>query len=127
MKEETAKKLIEKYVNGWKDGDLKILLSVLHDRVEVRECTGAVYQGKKTIGKWFTSWNQGTNKIIYWEINSFGFDEKKAVAFFEWKFKCRYENKEYQFEGSSIVYFKDELLFRINEYEMKLKKFYPYK
>jgi len=126
MEEEIAKELIEKYTKAWKEKDLKMLLSVLHDRIEIRESTGAVYHGKKTLEKWFTSWNQGTNKVIYWEINSFGFDEKREVAFIEWKFKCSYENKEYEFEGSSIVYFKDELISRINEYEMKLEKFYPY-
>lgn len=126
MEKEAAKKLIEKYIKAWKEKDFKMLLSVLHEQAEVRESTGAVYQGKETLEKWFISWNQGTNKVIYWEINSFGFDEKREVAFIEWKFKCSYENKEYEFEGSSIVYFKDNLIFGINEYEMKLEKFYPY-
>ena len=103
-----------------------MFLSVLYDQVEVRENTGAIYQGKKTLEKWFTSWNRGANKVIYWEINSFGFDEKKSAAFVEWNFKCKYENKEHEFEGSSIVYFKDNLIFGINEYEMKLEKSYPY-
>ncbi len=126
MKEETAKDLIEKYIRGWKDNDLEILLPVLHDEVELWECTGAVYQGKRTIERWFTDWYQGTNRILYWEIKSFGFDEKNSTAFIEWKFKCRHENKEHEFEGSSVIYFKDELIFKINEYETKLEKFYPY-
>lgn len=126
MEEETVKKLIEKYIKGWKDRDLEMLLSVLHAQIEVRECTGAVYQGKETLEKWFTDWNQGTNKILYWKINSLSFDENKSVAFFEWKFKCFFEDKEYEFEGLSIIYFKDKLIFRIKEYEMKLEKFYPY-
>lgn len=126
MEEKIARELIEKYFKAWKEKDLKMFLSVLHNQIEVRESTGAVYQGKKILGKWFASWNQGTNEVIYWEINSFGFDEKREAAFIEWKFKCKYENKEYEFEGSSIVYFNDNLIFGINEYEMKLEKSYPY-
>ncbi|MFA5015586.1 MAG: nuclear transport factor 2 family protein [Actinomycetota bacterium] len=126
MKKEAAKELIEKYIEAWKEKDLKMFLDVLHDHAEVRECTGAEYLGKKTLEKWFTSWNQGTNRVIYWEIKSFGFDRKKSAAFVEWKFKCSYENKEYEFEGSSAVYFKDGLILKVNEYEMKLEKFYPY-
>jgi len=80
MEKETAKELIEKYVKAWKEKDLKMFLDVLHDHAEVRECTGAVYYGKKTLGKWFTIWNKGTNRVINWEINSFGFDKKKLVA-----------------------------------------------
>lgn len=126
MEKEAAKELIEKYIKAWKEKDLDLFLSVLHNLVEVRECTGAIYQDKETLEKWFIDWNQGTNKVIYWEIKSFGFDKKKSAAFVEWKFKCSYENKEYEFEGSSAVYFKDGLILKVNEYEMKLEKFYPY-
>ncbi len=124
MEEKIARELIEKYFKAWKEKDLKSFLSVLHNQAEVRESTGAIYQGKKTLEKWFTSWNRGTNRVIYWKINSFGFDEKKSTAFLEWKFKCSYESKEYEFEGSSIVYFKDKFILGINEYEMKLERDY---
>ncbi|MDD5622958.1 MAG: nuclear transport factor 2 family protein [Actinomycetota bacterium] len=127
MEENPAKELIDKYIKAWKEKDLNLFLSVLHNQVEVRECTGVIYQGKEILKKWFIDWNQGTNKVIHWEINSFGFDVKKSIAFIEWEFKCSYENKEHAFEGSSITYFKDELIFRINEYGMKLEKSYPYK
>jgi len=103
-----------------------MLLPVLHDKIEIWECTGAVYLGKRTFERWFNDWYQGTNRILYWEIKSFGFDERKSAAFIEWKFKCCYKDKEYQFEGSSVIYFKDELIFKMNEYETKLEKSYPY-
>jgi hypothetical protein len=126
LKKAFAKELVEKYARGWKDKNLEMLLEVIHKEVEVWECTGAVYKGKRTFKKWFTNWYKGANKIIYWDINSFGFDNEQSAAFIEWKFKCKYENKEYEFEGSSVIYFKDELIFRVNEYETKLEKSYPY-
>ncbi len=126
LKKAYARELIEKYVKGWKDRNLDMLLEVVHEQVEVWECTGAIYQGKKTLEKWFTDWYQGTNRITHWDIDSFGFDNEESAAFIEWKFRCIHENKEYQFEGSSVIYFKDELIFRVNEYETKLEKSYPY-
>ena len=65
MEETAAKELIEKYFRTWKEKDLKVFLSVLHKQAKVRERTGAVYQGKKTLEKWFIDWNQGTYNSVY--------------------------------------------------------------
>lgn len=126
MEKEKVISLINDYFKAWVKKDKKLFLSTLHNEAIVRECTGAVCQGKTALEAWFTDWNKGTNRVDYWKIKSFGYDKENSTAYVEWIFKCLYENEEYEWEGASIIYFKDDLIIGINEYEMKTDKFYPY-
>lgn len=51
----------------------------------------------------------------YWQIKKLGFDEENQTAFVEWRFKCVYGAKQYEWDGASIVYFKDSQIIELNE------------
>lgn len=127
MNREIVVQRITMYFQSWVEKDFDKFISVIHDEAIVRECTGAVIEGKDELQRWFTEWNESGNKVVYWDINSIGFDSEKKAAFVEWKFKCVFEKKEYEWDGSSIVYIRDNLIIELNEYEMKQDKFFPYK
>lgn len=115
------------YFESWVEEDFEKFASSLDDEAIVRECTGAIIEGRDELHRWFTEWNKSDNKVVYWNIKHIGFDKEKMSAFVEWKFKCIFEGKECEWDGSSIVYFKDSLIVELNEYEMKQEKFYPYR
>lgn len=75
---------------------------VVHNAAIIRECTGAVMEGKNELVNWFTQWNNSDNKVDYWEIKEIGFDEASKAAFVEWRFKCLYDAQEYEWDGASI-------------------------
>ncbi|GGH27434.1 nuclear transport factor 2 family protein [Paenibacillus segetis] len=119
--------IINEYFESWIKKDMEMFTKVVHDEAIIRECTGAVMEGKNELENWFTQWNNSDNKVDYWTIKEIGYDEVRNVAFVEWRFKCLFDAKEYEWEGSSIVYFKDSLIIELNEYEMKQDKFFPYR
>jgi ketosteroid isomerase-like protein len=120
-------KIINDYFESWVKKDLESFCNVIHDKVIVRECTGAVIEGKHEVINWFTQWNISDNKVDYWTIKELGLDETRDIAFVEWRFKCIFDAKMYEWDGSSIIYFKESLIIELNEYEMKQDKFYPYR
>lgn len=126
MKRDQAFEIINEYFESWIKKDIKMFSKVLHEAAIVRECTGAVMEGKSELVSWFTHWNNSENKVEYWQIKKLGFDEENQTAFVEWRFKCLYDAKQYEWDGASLVYFKDSQIFELNEYEMKQMKFFPY-
>lgn len=127
MNRNQASIIISEYFESWIKKDIEMFSRVVHDAAIIRECTGAVMEGKNELLIWFAQWNDSDNKVDYWEIKEIGFDEVRNVAFVEWRFKCLYDGKEYEWDGSSIVYFKESLIIELNEYEMKQDKFFPYR
>lgn len=122
MDKAKARELITAYCNAWVQNDSHLFSSVLHNEAVVRECTGSVMEGKVVLQQWFSDWNSNRNKVDYWTIQTFGYDGGNLTAFVEWEFKCEYKSKEYEWNGCSIVYFKDHLISGINEYEMTKKR-----
>lgn len=127
MNRNEASQIIREYFESWIKKDIAMFGKVVHEEAIVRECTGAVMQGKDELKNWFHQWNESDNKVDYWAIQEIGNDEARNAAFVEWKFKCFYEAKEYEWDGASIVYFKESLIIELNEYEMKQDKFHPYR
>lgn len=127
MNRDKAVETITLYFESWVRKDFEKFTRVMHDKAIVRECTGAIIEGKDELSRWFTQWNESGNKVISWIINDIGFDKERMSAFVEWKFQCIFEGKEYKWDGSSIVYFMDSLIVELNEYEMKQGKFSPYR
>lgn len=127
MNRNQVTKTVSDYFESWIKKDIGMFSNVIHDAAIITECTGAVMEGKDELVSWFTQWNNSDNKVEYWTIKEIGFDETRNVAFVEWRFKCIYDTKEYEWDGSSIVYFKESLIIELNEYEMKQMKFYPYR
>ncbi|WP_055108638.1 nuclear transport factor 2 family protein [Paenibacillus ihumii] len=127
MNRDKAIEIVTLYFESWMEKDFIKFTKVMHDEAIVRECTGAVIEGKDELTRWFTEWNEGENTVLKWISHNFGFDKERMSAFVEWKFKCIFEGKEYEWDGSSIVYFRDSFIVELNEYEMKQEKFFPYR
>lgn len=126
MNRELAEELIAHYFNAWVKKDMEAFKRVLHNHAVVRECTGAVIKGEAALHRWFAEWNHSDNQVIHWHIRHVGYDDNRDIAFIEWNFKCVYESQQYEWDGASIVSFKDALISEVNEYEMKKEKFFPY-
>jgi len=127
LKRDLAKQLTRQYFESWVTADNERFIKTLHDKAVVRECNGTVIEGMEQLKAWFSEWNEHGNSVEYWDIKVFGWDEEADTAFVEWTFKCVYDNQEYEWDGSSIIYFRDSLIYEINEYEMKKEKFYPFR
>lgn len=126
MNRDQATGLITSYFESWVEQNADQFRRTIHEDGVVRECTGAVIQGKHQLERWFTEWNESGNKVLYWNIHHIGYDPEKLSAFVEWSFKCCFEGIEYEWDGASVVYFRDALIVELNEYEMKREKFHPY-
>jgi ketosteroid isomerase-like protein len=126
MNREEAKDLITRYFRAWVKRDFDLFAGTVHDETVVRECTGAVIEGKEQLHRWFREWNGQGNEVLDWRIHRFGYDGVQQSAFVEWTFKCRYEGREYEWDGCSAVSFRDDRICELNEYEMKREKHCPY-
>ena len=122
MNRDVAVDLITRYFKAWVNKDFDLFAGTVHDEATVREYTGAVIEGKEQLHRWFTWWNKHDNEVLYWDIHRIFYDDEQQSACVEWTFKCRYEGKEYEWDGSSVVVFRDSLIYEINEYEMKKEK-----
>ncbi|OUN00564.1 MAG: hypothetical protein BAA02_10100 [Paenibacillaceae bacterium ZCTH02-B3] len=72
-----------------------------------KKCTGAVIEGREQLDRRFRSWNGDGNEVLHWNIHRIGYDSRQQSAFVEWTFKCRYEGKAYEWDGASIVVFRN--------------------
>ena len=99
-------------MEGWRDGDAaETLATVTEDRV-ITESHGLTYHGKDQVVRWVETWFGGA--VLAWEICSL--EATHEAAFFEWAFACRWLGEEYEFEGASVVRFRDEKIVSIREY-----------
>lgn len=112
------KTLIQQYVNGWREKDLKKILQPLAKDCVVIESHGPTYRGKDDVKKWFHFWLSEKGKVLKWEILSFFYFEKESTAFFEWDFVCNVRGKKYHLPGISLIKFKKGKISFIHEYRM---------
>lgn len=118
--------IIDRYFKSWLEQDKEAFLSLLHEEILVKECTGDTYNNKAIAQRWFEGWNKEGNKVLNWDISSRYYDQDSQVAVVEWKFECLYDYNAYSFLGSSIVGFKDELIIKLFEFQMDIDEKYPY-
>lgn len=126
MNRATAEQLIYRYFNSWLQQDLDQFKTILHTEVVIKECNGPIYKGKNAAEMWFSSWNRNNNRVLQWDISNLFYEDKSNQAAIEWLFKCRFDEEEYSFYGSSIIRFRDNLIVSLNEYQMQIEQFYPY-
>ena len=116
--EEKAFELIRLYIEGWKQNNLKMIISALKEDCIVIESHGPTYHGINDIKKWFNFWTEAGSKVLKWNIISLFFCEKEQVAFCEWDFSCLSNETQYDLPGISIVKFSDQKISFIHEYRM---------
>ena len=129
MNRQLATRLIEQYINSWKQQDLPLFLSTLSPDIVVAECYGPSYHGTEEVRQWFTEWHARPKegKVTKWKITNVIFDETKNMAAVEWDFGCVSDGKASSFLGASLFYFDASKIVRIHEYQMDENRHYPFR
>lgn len=115
MNYEKAKKLAERYVEGWKDNNLEKILEPLVEDCTIIESHGPTYRGHGDVRAWVESWIAEGYKVDKWNITSFLFADDSAV--FEWHFEFSgAASPTREIDGVTIVKFKDGKIEYLREY-----------
>jgi hypothetical protein len=111
---EVADGHIRQSVEGWRDGDAAEILATVTEDCVITESHGLTYHGKDQVVRWVETWFGAGGAVLAWEIRSL--EATHEADFFEWAFACRWLGEEYEFEGASVVRFRDEKIVSIREY-----------
>jgi ketosteroid isomerase-like protein len=111
---EVAERLIRHYVDGWRTGDAAKILATVSEDCVITESHGPTYRGSNQISRWIDAWFGAGGEVLGWEIRLL--EAAGEVAFFEWSFACRWLGERYEFEGASVVRFRDEKIAFVREY-----------
>jgi len=114
VKAEAADRLIRQYVEGWRKGDAAMILASVNADCVIVESHGPSYRGKDQIARWVDTWFGAGGEVLLWEIRSL--EVLGDAGFFEWSFACKWLGERYDFEGASVVRFKETLISNIREY-----------
>lgn len=113
-----ALKLIQQYVAGWKQNNLRKITSCLTENCIVIESHGTTYNGIQDIEHWFALWLRAKSAVTKWDVLSFYCLDHEKTAFFEWDFSCISNGVKYNLPGISVVKFSGEKISFIHEYKM---------
>lgn len=116
--ETAVRKLVQQYVGGWKENNLRKILAPLASDCVIIESHGPRYRGKAQVKKWVEYWQKEKWKVKRWNILSFYYLSKKNIAVFEWDFACRVSGKDHALLGISIIKFRNNKIVFIHEYKM---------
>lgn len=114
MNKNEAFKLVQLYVDGWKENNLSKITKPLASNCEIIESHGPTYKGIDKVRKWVKVWTQSEGKVNRWDITSFRFIDDTAT--FEWTFNCTVNKKTYHIEGITIAHFRDDRIKYLREY-----------
>lgn len=116
--------IIKNYFQSWISNNCKILRDIFDSKVIYSECYGPEYRGLDVIERWFKDWHkQGT--VLAWDIKQFIHSANVTVV--EWYFKCKYDGGISEFDGVSLIEFKDNnCIISIKEFQSKFTHYYPY-
>lgn len=114
MNADLAKQLIRRYVDGWREGDATKILDTVTEDCVVVESHGPTYHGKDQIARWVDTWFGAGGEVLVWEIRSL--EVLDETGFFEWSFGCKWLGERYDFDGASVVRFRDEKIALLREY-----------
>lgn len=115
---EIAFDLVQRYINGWKQNDLQMILSSLAENCIIIESHGPTYEGISDVESWFKFWLAANSIVTQWDMLSFYFVEEINTAYIEWNFSCDSRGSQYSFPGISIIKFSNEKIWFIHEYRM---------
>jgi ketosteroid isomerase-like protein len=108
------RKLVEEYVNGWREGDEEKIMRHLSSDCVIVESDNSTYRGREEIYQWIRDWNKKRSKVNKWNISSY--DETEDMVFFEWHFQCTVTERLHEFDGASFVKFTSDKISYMREY-----------
>jgi hypothetical protein len=108
------KSLIQRYVDGWKEGDEKKILNTLADDCIIIESHGPTYRGKESVKQWIADWHGRGNTVEKWVITSCYIC--KNVIVFEWVFAYKGKKIREAFGGVTLAKVKNGKISDLREY-----------
>jgi hypothetical protein len=106
--------LMQRYLDGWINGDETEVLSVLTDDCLIVESHGPTYRGKEMVRHWMADWYSQGNRIERWVITSSHKSEDWIV--FEWVFVYKSKKLGEAFEGVTLAKIKEGKISQLREY-----------
>jgi hypothetical protein len=114
----TARRLIEQYMEGWKENSKETILEVLSPTCTIIESHGPTYKGVENVSGWIDLWVKEKARVLQWDITSFLYKDDERTAWYEWDFTCIVGGKKHKLLGASLVKFENEKIVFIHEYRM---------
>lgn len=108
------KKIVQSYVNGWKEGKEEKILDVLTEDCIIIESHGPTYRGKGIVKKWIMDWHAQGNTVEKWVITSFYTCDDLII--FEWVFAYKNRKTRECFEGVSLAKIRNDKISYLREY-----------
>lgn len=108
------KKIIQSYVEGWREGKEEKILGCLAEDCIIIESHGPTYRGKTTVRNWITDWHNQGNAVEKWVITSFHTCDDLVI--FEWVFAYRGKKIREAFEGVTLAKIKNNEISDLREY-----------
>ncbi|KKP61558.1 MAG: putative cytosolic protein [Candidatus Levybacteria bacterium GW2011_GWA2_37_36] len=120
-----TRKIIQTYVDGWKENNINKILKALTNSCVIVESHGPTYHGTDDVKDWVNSWKKDGYKVNRWDIISFLYSKNTTV--FEWVFEFSSDKTEKRtIEGITIAKFKDKKIVYLREYRTT-KSLYDWK
>lgn len=124
MTQFNSEELIKEYFQAWVTRDFPNVDHFFTHDIYYRECTGASYCGLDEINEWIKHMLK-KQTVLEWNIDSI---EKNYSGSFivTWFFHAK-EEKEYSFDGVSLINFVNGKISHISEYAANHELYRPFK
>lgn len=120
----SQEQIIRDYFNSWINKDFSKLDQWFHNDMFYRECYGATYQGLAEL-KAYIKVAAKKQTVLKWTI--FKIEQTTSCEFVvTWFFQAK-EEKEYCFDGVSLIDFSGLKIKKVVEYSTKHETYRPYK
>ena len=116
--------IIKKYFQSWTTRDFSNLDTYFDEKIIYRECYGPIYIGLDELHQFIDNM-MNRQKVLNWRIDKILPTDKNTYTVL-WYFHA-VEHTEYDFDGASIIQFKDNKIIDVAEYQSKHETFRPFK
>lgn len=124
LRQSSLERLIEEYFKAWVTRDFPNIEYFFTHDVYYRECNGASYRGLNELNGWINSMLK-KQTVLEWDISNIEKTDS-GVFIVMWFFHAK-EEKEYNFDGVSLIDFTDDKISHISEYAASHDLYRPFK
>ncbi|AUI70929.1 hypothetical protein COSHB9_19640 [Companilactobacillus alimentarius] len=115
--------IIQQYFQSWLTKDFSKLDDYFDSKIIYRESYGPIYIGLSELHQWISTMSK-QQKVLSWRIDKILQSDKNTFTVL-WYFHA-IEHTEYDFDGVSIIQFKDNKITDVSEYQSKHETFRPF-
>lgn len=109
-----TRELIQRYMDGWREGSAEEILDTLNEDCTIVESHGPTYRGKEIVRKWIADWHSCGNVVEKWVMTSF--HPCGELVFFEWVFAYKSTKIRETFEGITLAKIEKNKISYLREY-----------